>query len=137
MTDSAVLVPETVSVGSRNEFFECVVVVNVPRLGKIAIFRSHLPEDFHPLLDMPTLYDIFPEGSLVTTHSSLCGVVKSLPMGLRETPLVPLGDMRVRKIEFGHQVFHVLFKDGVKINSVVSNVLDLATTDFLVAVRTH
>jgi len=133
--ESAVLALETASVGQKNEFFECVAVVNVPRLGRVAIFRSHLPEDFQSLSDMPALYTTFPEGSLVTMHGNLCAVLKTLPMELRETPLVPLGDMRVRRVEFEHQVFHVLFKDGMRINSVVWNVCGLMTTEFLIAVR--
>jgi len=133
--NSAVLALETVAVGQRKGFFKCVAVVNVPKLGNVAIFRSHLPEDFHPLSDMPRLYTTFQEGSLVTTHSSLCAVLRVLPMELRETPLVPLGDMRARRVEFEHQVFHVLFKDGMRINSVVWNVCGLTTTEFLIAVR--
>jgi hypothetical protein len=135
MSDSEVLVLETAVVTPPwGEFFEQVAVVDVSGVGRVAFLRSLDPDAFEDLRDMRMLYSLFTEGSLVMGEGSLRRVFGKLPIEYRETPLVPMGDMRHRRVEFSHQTFRVLLKDGMRTNFVTWGILDLMNHVFLVAV---
>jgi hypothetical protein len=136
MSDSAALASGTAMVIPLwEEFFEQVAVVDVPGVGRVAFLRSIDSDAFEDLQDMRMLYSLFPEGSLVMGEGSLRRVFGKLPTEYRGTPLVPLGDMRHRRVEFSHQTFHVLFKEGMRTNFVTWGILDLMNHVFIVAVH--
>ncbi|TAK57306.1 hypothetical protein EPO17_02325 [Patescibacteria group bacterium] len=135
--DSAVLdAPSGARVGLESKFFEVVACESVPGVGRVAFLRSRSPRLFEGL-DMRILYNLYPPGTLVTGDASLRRAFYKLPMEFRETPLVPLGEMLLRRIEFRHQPFKVFFKDGQRINTPTWGITDLAENIFLVVVRTH
>ncbi len=135
MANSVVLAPETAVVTPPwGEFFEQVAVVDVSGVGRVAFLRSLDPDAFEDLHDMRMIYGLFREGSLVMGEGNLRSVFGKLPTEYREIPLVPMGDMRHRRVEFNHQTFSVLFKDGMRTNFVTWGILDLMNHVFLVAV---
>ncbi len=138
MSNSAFLSPETAVVTPVwKEFFEQVAIVYVSGVGRVAFLRSVDHETFEETHDISMIYNFFPEGTLVIGEVNLRRVFGKLPMEFRETPLIPLGDMRNRKIEFPHQIFRVLFKDGMRTNFVTWGIHDLMNSSFLVAMLVH
>ena len=138
MTELAVLAPETAVVTPPwAEFFEQVASADVSGVGKVAFLRSLGSDAFEEVHDITTLYGLFQADALVAGEANLRRVFSKLPMEYRETPLVPMGDMRHRKVEFPHQTFRVLFKDGARTNFVTWGILDLRNHTFIVAVLGH
>lgn len=132
--DSAVLVPETAVVTPPwAEFFEQIAIADVAEVGKVAFLRSLDSEAFEEAYETTTLYSLFQKDALVMGEVNLRRAFSKLPMEYREIPLVPLGDMRHRRVEFPHQTFRVLFYDGKRTNFVTWGILDLMNNIFLIA----